>query len=454
MTLPPFRARFLLSLSATLACSAVAWGCGGSDTAPTTEQPPTYYQNVKPILDAKCTKCHVEGGIAPFSLTSYADAGPYAQLIRAAVESRTMPPWLASPDHEPLMFDETLSETQIATVGAWVDAGAPEGDASKEAAPLQVDHGGLSRVDLTLTMPEAYTPEVFPDDYRCFVMDWPLDKPTFVTGYNSVPGNHAVVHHTLAFLISPDYVPRVEGFDAAEEGPGYRCFGGPTAEGEEQFPISFMGAWAPGMGGVDLPPSTGIMVDPGSKVVLQVHYNSTPQSSGPDQTSMQFSVSDDVATEGFYVPFFDVRWYFDPKTMTVPAGDADAMHSFQDDPNTNITVLGLTRGTKFPNGMKVYSTLLHQHVLGHDISISKAKSADARTLIEIPKWDFHWQREFFFQSPEEVLPGEELLLECHWDNSAAGQPWVDGVQGTPKDVTWGEGTSDEMCVSFLYITPL
>src|SRR5689334_16479644 len=31
----------------------------------------TYYKDVKPIIDEKCTACHVDGGIAPVPFTEY-----------------------------------------------------------------------------------------------------------------------------------------------------------------------------------------------------------------------------------------------------------------------------------------------------------------------------------------------------------------------------------------------
>ena len=108
--------------------------------------------------------------------------------------------------------------------------------------------------------------------------------------------------------------------------------------------------------------------------------------------------------------------------MPVPAGVADVKHSFQGDPSTNVTVLGLTRGKTFPNGMTIHTTLLRQHLLGTSIALSKRANGANDTLIEIPDWDFHWQREYLFETPPVVLPGEELYLECHWDNSAKGRP--------------------------------
>jgi hypothetical protein len=47
-----------------------------------------------------------------------------------------------------------------------------------------------------------------------------------------------------------------------------------------------------------------------------------------------------------------------------------------------------------------------------------------------------------------------MQLTCEYDNSAANQPVIDGVQQPPKDVAWGEGTADEMCLNYFAISPL
>jgi len=43
-----------------------------------------------------------------------------------------------------------------------------------------------------------------------------------------------------------------------------------------------------------------------------------------------------------------------------------------------------------------------------------------------------------------------LRLTCRYDNSPDNQPIVNGEQVAPRDVRWGEGTLDEMCL--LYMT--
>ena len=49
-----------------------------------------------------------------------------------------------------------------------------------------------------MKMPQAYTGSLSnPNDYRCFVLDPHITKPTFMTGYKVTPGNRAEIHHEL-----------------------------------------------------------------------------------------------------------------------------------------------------------------------------------------------------------------------------------------------------------------
>src|SRR3954467_10798296 len=59
---------------------------------------PTYYRDVAPILDAKCASCHRLGGIAPFALTSSADAKAHAAGILRLTKAGLMPPWMPGSD--------------------------------------------------------------------------------------------------------------------------------------------------------------------------------------------------------------------------------------------------------------------------------------------------------------------------------------------------------------------
>src|ERR1051326_5492635 len=55
----------------------------------------TYNDDVFPIFRDRCAQCHVESGVAPMSLTTYKDAYPWAESIRAELVAGHMPPWNA-----------------------------------------------------------------------------------------------------------------------------------------------------------------------------------------------------------------------------------------------------------------------------------------------------------------------------------------------------------------------
>ena len=77
---------------------------------------------------------------------------------------------------------------------------------------------------------------------------------------------------------------------------------------------------------------------------------------------------------------------------------------------------------------------------------------DPECLVDIPQWDFWWQIAYGLEQEVEVSPLDSLRLECHFDNSPENQPIIDGKQMTPRDMNWGDGSLDEMCLVGLYVT--
>ena len=387
----------------------------------------TYFQAAKPILDGRCASCHVDGGIAPFALDTYASAKQFRDSIKSAVEDRTMPPWLATDGCADYVADRSLTDEHIATIGAWVDEGAREGDPAAEAAPLDaVTATGLTRVDRVLEMPVDYVAQTEPDDYRCFVIDWPETESKYVTGFRANPGTPEVVHHVIAFLIAPSQVADIESLDAAEEGPGYTCYGGP---GTNQ--ARWIGSWAPGNPGYDFVPGTGIEIVPGAKVVLQIHYNTLTAGALPDRTSVAMKIDDSVERKAWIQPWTNPQW-LDGGEMVIPAGSEGTTHEFGFDPTPFLSN---------DKPLRLYSAALHMHVLGKTARTEIVRADGEREcLLDIDRWDFHWQGAYGFAESKLLNPGDELHLECSWDNP------------TNKDVDWGEGTTDEMCLGAYYVS--
>ena len=435
----------------------------GADTPGTTEgdstmsdaaapDGPTYFQHLKPLVDAYCTRCHVDGGLAPFALTSFEAVAELAETLRWAVEAREMPPFLAAPVTRPLAYDSSLSDDQIAMFEAWIAAGKPKGDPAEPGAPIDLSIPQLSRVDLTIAMPVAYTPTRIPDEYRCFVIPWPLGSARFVTGVHVRPGNLTIAHHAVPYLIDPANAAVVDAADGADGKPGYPCFGGATPPGASSFPTKIISAWTPGELGHDFPAGTGVSVQPGSRIVLQLHYSILADGPQPDRTEVDFSLEESVERNAGNLPWLDLGWPSHPESMLIPAGEANVIYEHVGDP-TQAPLLGsFVPGVDASEGLVLHTVLPHLHKLGRRIWLQLERPGQApERLVDIQRWDFDWQGTYTFAEPITVLPGDQLRIHCEWDNSAQNQPVIDGQQRPPADVTWGEGTYDEMCAASFYV---
>jgi hypothetical protein len=434
-----------------IALAFVATACGGEEQSTSA---PGYYEAVKPILDARCVTCHESGGIGPVALTSYAHVANLAPLIRELVSSRTMPPWAADSGYQQYKFDPSLSDEQIATIAAWADAGAPEGDPTKEGAPLDIEKQTLARVDATIGMAAPYTPTRSPDEYRCFIIDWPRQDSTWVTGFDAKPGNPSIDHHIAAYLVTPDNPLGPEVFDelaaldAAEPEPGYTCFGGPSGDSELNVPAQQLGQWVPGQGGGDFPGGTGILVPAGSKIVLQMHYNLL-SGVAPDHTMLDVMIDSAVDKPAGFAPWLDVNWVFG--SMDIPAGEPEVVHNLTDDPRDFFTTFIPHVDTS--QGFLVHAVMLHMHKLGVSGTVAIERQDGTRdVLLSVSRYDFNWQRLYQFVEPIQFHPGDKLTVECRWNNSPEHQPVIDGMKQAPRHVNWGEGTYDEMCVGNLYVS--
>jgi hypothetical protein len=404
----------------------------------------TYYRDVQPIIESKCQQCHNPQGIGPFPFETPQDVISRKALVGSAVSTKVMPPWPPSDQCTTYDHDRSLSSAEITTITDWIAQGAAVGDPSTQVKGTPPT--GLSRVDLTLQMPSSFTPNETPDDYRCFLIPWTPTTSVYVTGLGVRPGDPQIVHHAIAFIATPDQISQYQQLDSADPGPGWTCFGGPGLGAKAEW----LGAWAPGTLGSDFPAGTGVQVPVGSQIVLQVHYNTANTPPAPDQTSVDVEIADTVATPAAVVPFTNPSWV--KGNMEIPAGAPDTSYSFALDitPYASLLSAGVLKDGV---PLTVYSAGLHMHTRGTQIKTT-IERADGGTdcMLDIPAWNFSWQGAYYFSAPKVVKPGDQISLECHWNNTAANQPYVNGMQVAPSTLNWGETTEDEMCLDILYLT--
>ena len=122
----------------------------------------TFSKDIAPILQESCQNCHRPNSLAPMSLLTYQDARRYATRIKERTQLRdrygVMPPWFIERDIgiQDFQDDISLSEEEIATIAAWVDGGAPEGDPADMPSPRVFaveDDWDIGAPDLIVDLP-------------------------------------------------------------------------------------------------------------------------------------------------------------------------------------------------------------------------------------------------------------------------------------------------------------
>jgi hypothetical protein len=471
----------------------LAYAASGGTSHGSRASAPTYYRDVAPILDAKCTSCHSVGGIAPFSLTTAPEARAHAQGIVQMTRSGAMPPWMPGPDSAPIVGSDLrrLTSAELATLARWAAAGAPAGNATdRHSKPSRAGRLTGPGRTITLAPPKPYLPHTTTgalDDYHCFLLDPKLTSNAYLTGALIRPQRRGIVHHVILFEATGAQAAAAERLNAASGGKGWTCYGGPNLppdlSGSDAFlrlgAPPWLAAWVPGHVTNSLPPGTGELLHAGAKIVMQVHYNLI-EATGPDrsQAVLRIRPTDTPLTN------LQTMLIAAPVELACPAGasgpNCNRQRALQDEvnkygaeagfiPNALLQMCDKTladfptsvgtgasistscqRGVQRP--MTIYGVGGHMHLRGRDISVViDAGTPKQQTLLHIPAWDFHWQDVYFLQKLVTVDPGDTISVRCRFDNSRDAQPVVGGKQLPPRYVLWGEGTTDEMCLAVLSV---
>ncbi len=382
----------------------------------------TYARDVAPILARSCETCHRAGQIGPMPLTNYTQAAAWRGDIKKWTSDRQMPPWKADPGCGDFQDARTLSPHEIATLAKWADAGAPEGNPADLPAPPHFRDGWpLGQPDLVLQPSRPFHLEADGSDvYRCYVIPTDFTHDRYVSAVDVQPGNRSIVHHVIAFI---DGTGASANLDNHEKEPGYTSFGGVGFT-----PTGSLGGWAPGITAHALPNGVATEVPAGARIVLQVHYHKD----GKPET--------DFSRIGLYFAKTEVQ-----KTLhiipvihglDIPAG---ASHY-------TVTTLGVPSPVDF----HLLAVTPHMHLLGRKMALTALLPGGAKVpLISVSDWDFNWQATYFYKKPIAFPKGTRVEMTATYDNSARNPR---NPNAPPKTTTWGEQTTDEMCIAFLHYT--
>jgi hypothetical protein len=374
--------------------------------------PPTFSKDVAPILYKSCVECHRPGAIAPMSLINYDDARPWARAVKTKVVAREMPPWGADPHIGKFANDPSLSDAQVATIVAWADGGAPEGNrADLPKVPTFVEGWAMGKPDLIFEMVEPF--EIPADGtvpYTYVTIPTHLDHDIWIRGLEYKTTDRRVLHHIIGDLVEGD--------------------GGPTPKpsttrDRSRKELGGLGGYVPGRLDNMFDEGVAKKIPAGADIVLQMHYTTIGQAVS-DRLQVGVILAKEPPTKlraagGGQMP---------NATFTIPPGD----------PNYEITAKQtLTKDTYL-------STLYpHMHVRGKDATY-KVIYPDGReeVLLRVPKYDFNWQLTYKLAEPKLLPAGSTLMIVAHYDNSSANRYNPDPTAA----VKWGEQTWEEMLIGY------
>ncbi len=406
-----------------MACAVLAGAAAaGAAEKPSPASPPTYTKDVAAILHEHCVVCHRAGDIAPMPLLTYEQVRPWSSAIKEAVLLRKMPPWFADPNHGKFRNDRRLSESQIATVAAWVSAGAPKGD-PKDLPPLPKLPEGWSYErppDLVVEMPlTARIPATGQMDMQNYYVKVPFTEETFVETVELRPGNRAVVHHSIVNIVNlPEGLTPEQLIAGKKLGrTGWKLIG-----------------QAPGKGAETHHSGVAKRIVPGSYFEFNIHYTPTGKKEETDRTLLGLWLAKGPVHHEVVTASFAQEVYLNDQK--VARGQLPRIPPHTDN-------WGIVGRTHVNDDITLYSLSPHMHFRGKDMKYT-VKYPDGReeVLLNVPKYQYDWQLNYEFETPVRIPAGSTITVLAHYDNSRNNPR-----NPAPDDeVIWGQQSWNEMFI--------
>jgi len=407
--------------------AAVGVLIGMSAPASANEAAVTYHKDVAPIMQENCQTCHrpsgfnLSGLVAPMSFMSYAETRPWARAIARKVESREMPPWFADEPKGVFENERGLTDDQIATILAWVEAGAPAGDRADAPEPrvfAEKQHDGWSHgtPDFVVQMDDTFT---VPDDaydinisFDARISEDLMPEDTWVRGWELRTGADGTGVHHMCTFVRPEDGQVLTGADKSAVALGglLSC----VAEGGES-----------GL----LPDGYGMLIQKGSVVNFNMHFNKEP---GP-------GTSFDVRAEvGFFVEDRPVAH----QVITDTLGN----NGFVIPPNHPNYRIGMARTLE--KDILVLNYWPHAHLRAKASRyVAYYPDGTEELLLDVPRYDQSWQVTYKYREPKLLPKGTRIEAEFWYDSTAerAARRGFDA----DRPAWFGQRTNDEMSLGFI-----
>ncbi len=386
----------------------------------------TFTKDVAPIVQQHCQSCHRPGEGTPFSMLSYEEARPWATAMKRMVVTRAMPPWFEDGHTEKFENNRSLTQAQIDTIAAWVDAGAPKGDPKDMPPPLDFVKGWtIPKPDKIYQLPRAFSvPATGILDYQYVILPTGFTKDTWVQDVEAAPTDRSVVHHIVAYVRTPGS----NYFKGQPEGEFFVAPPAKTGEkaAKDDVPSDWLVGYAPGQPPDMFVPGQAKLIPAGSDIVLEVHYMPEGKAT-TDQANLGLVLAKEAPAERV------MTLQAGNEKFRIPPGDpdyrVDASYTFR----REVTLLGLHP---------------HMHMRGKDMSYRLVfPNGETRSILNVPHYNWHWQLWYNLAKPITLPAGTRVECTAHYDNSAKNPENPD----PSKTVTWGQQSFDEMMVCFFNV---
>jgi mono/diheme cytochrome c family protein len=391
---------------------------------PAAASAPTFHKDVLPILQKNCQSCHRDGEVAPMSLMTFEQTRPWARAIHAAVAARKMPPWFADPGYGHFENERRLTDREIATIGAWVDAGAPAGKESDAPPPVTFHDGWNIKPDIVVEMPKPFQlPASGTINYKYVVVKGRFTEDLWVTAAEMRPGNSKVLHHGKVWVRPPGstWMARAVPGEAYERESHRQIMGNNAIEEGNDI----LGKFNPGLGAqrFDLD-GAAKFIPKGSDLVFELHYTTAGEPTS-DVSKLGLVLAKQAPRTRYY-------FHAGPTAMNlaIPAGDGNAE-----------VVSEITFGEE---ARLVYAQP-HMHLRGKDFELRVVAPGKPPKTVLKGAWNFEWQMGYQYAEPVPLPKGSKLQFITHFDNSRANRFNPDPA----TKVLWGPQNWDEMSNCFI-----
>jgi mono/diheme cytochrome c family protein len=386
----------------------------------------TYSKDVAPILQQNCQGCHRPGEGAPFSMMSFTDVRPWASAMKRMVVTKAMPPWFEDGTTEKFENKRSLTQAQIDTIAAWVDAGAPEGNPQDLPPAISYVAGWtIPKPDKIYQLPHAFSvPAKGILDYQYVILPTGFTQDTWVQDVEAAPTDRSVVHHIVAYVRTP-------GSNYFKDQPKEQFFIAPPAKtgeavAKDDVPSDWLVGYAPGQPPDMFVPGQAKLIPAGSDIVLEVHYMPEGKAT-TDQANVGLVLAKEPPKERV------MTLSTGNEKFRIPPGDpnyrVDASFTFQ----REVTLLGVHP---------------HMHMRGKDMAYRLVfPDGTTRNILNVPHYNWRWQLWYNLAEPIKLPAGTRVECTAHYDNSAGNPENPDPT----KTVTWGQQSFDEMMVCFFNV---